>query len=239
MDVFQQDTKEYLNLRKIRAPIKIKSALPPPQKTPQKKGNFTDIVFPAERTHFFQVSIKLAQPFPAPELRTRILRTRGFFWKSEGYLNRSFPGVKKGGIKGEVKRGGVVGEWTGPEGQSLFSGGKTREKGCEERGPKAHSKNSDFGTLLIWVLFSVPPSLGYFLFFLLGGGEGGVWGDRGGGGFVIFIEIPGGGGRCPKQGGEGRGGREGVCGEFGGKGATYLLGGRNVHQVVHKIFLEK
>ena len=39
-----------------------------------------DMVFPAERTHFFQVSIKLAQPFPAPELRTRILRTRGFFW---------------------------------------------------------------------------------------------------------------------------------------------------------------
>ena len=61
--------------RKIRAPIKIKSALPPP---PQKKGNFTDMVFPAERTHFFQVSIKLAHPFPAPELRTRILRTRGF-----------------------------------------------------------------------------------------------------------------------------------------------------------------
>ena len=30
--------------------------------------------------HFFQVSIKLAQPFPAPGLRTRILQTRGFFW---------------------------------------------------------------------------------------------------------------------------------------------------------------
>ena len=39
------------------------------------------MVFPAERTHFFQVSIKLAHPFPAPELRTRILRTlKGFFW---------------------------------------------------------------------------------------------------------------------------------------------------------------
>ena len=33
-----------------------------------------DMGFPAERTYFFQVSIKLAQPFPAPELRTRILR---------------------------------------------------------------------------------------------------------------------------------------------------------------------
>ena len=30
--------------------------------------------------------------------------------KSEGYLNRSFPGVKKGGMKGEVKRGEVMGE---------------------------------------------------------------------------------------------------------------------------------
>ena len=38
------------------------------------------MVFPAERTHFFRVPIKLAHPFPAPELRTRILRTRGFFW---------------------------------------------------------------------------------------------------------------------------------------------------------------
>ena len=30
--------------------------------------------------------------------------------KSEGYLNRGFLGVKKGGIEGEVKRGEVVGE---------------------------------------------------------------------------------------------------------------------------------
>ena len=28
----------------------------------------------------FEAPIKLVQPFPAPELRTRILRTRGFFW---------------------------------------------------------------------------------------------------------------------------------------------------------------
>ena len=32
-----------------------------------------------------------------------------------------------------------------------------REEGWEERGPKAHSKNSDFGTLLILVLFSSEP----------------------------------------------------------------------------------
>ena len=67
--------------RKIRAPIKIKSALPGPPKPPPKTRNFMDMGFPAERTHFFQASIKLAQPFPAPELRTRILRTRGFFWQ--------------------------------------------------------------------------------------------------------------------------------------------------------------
>ena len=68
--------------RKILAPIKIKSALPPPPPQtppPSKTRNFMDMGFPAERTHFFQVSIKLAQPFPAPELRTRILRTRGLF----------------------------------------------------------------------------------------------------------------------------------------------------------------
>ena len=35
-----------------------------------------DTGFPAERMHFFQVSIKLGLPFPAPELRTRILLRR-------------------------------------------------------------------------------------------------------------------------------------------------------------------
>ena len=58
---------------------KIGTPPPPPKKTPPKRGNFMDKGFPAERTHFFQASIKLAQPFPAPELRTRILRARGFF----------------------------------------------------------------------------------------------------------------------------------------------------------------
>ena len=60
---------------------KNKIGTPPPPQTPLKKGEFYGhMVFPAERTHFFQVSIKLAHPFPAPELRTRILRTlRGFF----------------------------------------------------------------------------------------------------------------------------------------------------------------
>ena len=46
------------------------------------------------------------------------------------------------GIKREVKRGEVVGERTGPEGER--GGGKIRGKGWEERGPKAHSKNSDW-----------------------------------------------------------------------------------------------
>ena len=43
-------------------------------------------------------------------------------------------------MKGGVKRGEVVGERTGPEGERR---GKMREKGWEERRPKAHSKNSD------------------------------------------------------------------------------------------------
>ena len=62
---------------------KIGTSPPPPQNQnppPPKTRNFMDMdVFPAERRHFFQVSIRLAQPFPVPELRTRILRTRGFF----------------------------------------------------------------------------------------------------------------------------------------------------------------
>ena len=69
-----------LFVRKIRAPIKIKSALPPPKKTPPKKGEFYGHGFSCRKNAFFQVSIKLAHPIPAPELRTRILRTRGFFW---------------------------------------------------------------------------------------------------------------------------------------------------------------
>ena len=40
----------------------------------------------------------------------------------------------------------MLGEQTGPEGKE---GEKMREKGWEERGPKAHSKNSDFGTPVI------------------------------------------------------------------------------------------
>ena len=44
-------------------------------------------VFPAERTHFFQVSIKLAQPSPAPELRTIIYGHEDF---SENLLRLFF-----------------------------------------------------------------------------------------------------------------------------------------------------
>ena len=54
--------------------------------------------------------------------------------KSDGYLNRSFPGVKKRGIKGEVKRGEVVGERTGPEGER---GGKNEGKGVGGKGPES------------------------------------------------------------------------------------------------------
>ena len=66
----------------------------------------------------------------------------------------------------------------------------------------------------------------FCIFFLLGGGEGGVWGGRGGG-----LKIPGGGGVSQREGG-GRGGREGVCGDFRGGGgwAKYFFQDRNVHQ---------
>ena len=67
--------------QKIPAPIKIKSALPPQTQNtpPPKTRNFMDMEVSCRKSAFFQVSIKLAQPFPAPELRTRILWTRGFF----------------------------------------------------------------------------------------------------------------------------------------------------------------
>ena len=44
--------------------------------------------------------------------------------------------------------------WETEEALKGKEGGKMREKGLEERGPKAHSKNSDFGTPMIEVLFS-------------------------------------------------------------------------------------
>ena len=75
------------NLRKILAPIKIKSALPPPpqkkpktQNTPPPKRGILWTWFFLQNGRFFflQASIKLAQPFPAQELRTEILWTRGF-----------------------------------------------------------------------------------------------------------------------------------------------------------------
>ena len=49
-------------------------------------------------------------------------------------------------MKGEVKREKW---WESEQGLKGKEGGKMREKGWEERGPKAHSKNSDFGTPLI------------------------------------------------------------------------------------------
>ena len=65
---------------------------------------------------------------------------------------------------------------------------------------------------------------GYFLFFLLGEGEGGVRGARKGGGDRFSIENP-------RRGGVSQRGREGVCSESGnfeaggGGGAKYFLSG--------------
>ena len=56
-----------LLVRKIPAPIKIKSALPPPKPKippPKKTRNFMDMVF-LQKERIFQAPIKLAQPFPA------------------------------------------------------------------------------------------------------------------------------------------------------------------------------
>ena len=63
------------------------------------------------RRQKFQAPIKLAHPFPAPELRTKIIRTRGFSWddlpaslvtgKASGGSSRKF-----GGLRAEVSRRG-------------------------------------------------------------------------------------------------------------------------------------
>ena len=67
--------------RKFPAPIKIKSAPPPPSQKPkfppppENKEFYGHGGFPAERKQKLQAPIKLTHPFPAPELRTNILRT--------------------------------------------------------------------------------------------------------------------------------------------------------------------
>ena len=77
---------------------KNKIGTPPPPKTqntpPPKTRNFMDMGLSCRKNAFFQASIKLTHPFPAPELRTKILRTRGFFWTepvcAKPYLGRLF-----------------------------------------------------------------------------------------------------------------------------------------------------
>ena len=66
--------------------------LPQTQNTPPalKREFYGHGGFPAERTQKFEAPIKLAQPFPAPELRTRILQTRGPQDFSEQSSGRKF-----------------------------------------------------------------------------------------------------------------------------------------------------
>ena len=72
----------------------------PPKKNPNtpppKTRNFMDMAFPAERTHFFQASIKLAQPFPAPELQAnKFTDTRNSHEKCSEIFEPLFVGLKK------------------------------------------------------------------------------------------------------------------------------------------------
>ena len=89
--------------QKILAPIKIKSALPPPPKPkippPPKRRNFMDMAFSCRTDAFFQASIKLAQPFPAPKFKDfsdfcqpqrdprkpRQLKPQGEPWQSKAF----------------------------------------------------------------------------------------------------------------------------------------------------------
>ena len=57
-------------------------------------------LFPAERTKKCQAPIKLAQPFPAPELRAEILWTSRFFCLSKRVLvETSFEAAKTRDLK--------------------------------------------------------------------------------------------------------------------------------------------
>ena len=64
----------------------------------------------------------------------------------------------------------------------------------------------------------------FFIFFLLGEGEGRVRAGRGGSGSVFFTENPNKGGGFPGVGAGSRG-REDVWGIFGGGGAKYFFSG--------------
>ena len=81
IDHIFQKKKPRAHKNKIGTPQKKPNTLPPPP----KRSNFMDMAFSCRKNAFFQAPIKLAQPFLAPGLRTRILRTRGFFWVLGGH----------------------------------------------------------------------------------------------------------------------------------------------------------
>ena len=78
-------------IRKILAPIKIKSTLPRPKPPPPKRRNFMDMGFSCRKNAFFQVPIKLVQPFPAPELRTKIFTDTRIFLNLRGQTQGDRP----------------------------------------------------------------------------------------------------------------------------------------------------
>ena len=95
--------------------------------------------------------------------------------KIRGVPKSEFSGSQKGGIKGDVKRGEVTGEWTRPEGER--EGGEMRKKG---RGKGARNRTrktlilvplwfwypSDLGTLYnsgLWRFLPLPRRIARFL----------------------------------------------------------------------------
>ena len=85
-------------VRKILAPIKNKIGTPPPQtaNTPPLLWTWRSS---CRKNSFFQASIKMAQPFPAPELRTNnFTDTRIFLIKGDtakGIMGKNALKVKK------------------------------------------------------------------------------------------------------------------------------------------------
>ena len=73
-----RNTDSYLQKNPRAHKNKIGTPHPPKPKIPPLKRGILWTQVSCRKNAFFQAPIKLAQAFPAPELRTRILRTRGF-----------------------------------------------------------------------------------------------------------------------------------------------------------------
>ena len=88
----------FLKLRKIRAPIKIKSAPPPPKTPPQKRGILRTWFF-LQKERIFPGVHKIGAPISGPRIAgNKNLRTRAFFWEVQALKALVLPGESRMGF---------------------------------------------------------------------------------------------------------------------------------------------